>query len=89
MIKESVESSTKKVAQRRIMSGVVVRKSGDKTVAVAVTRVKVHRLYGKRQTTTKIYLAHDPDNSAKTGSTVKIRSCRPLSRRKHWLVVAE
>jgi small subunit ribosomal protein S17 len=69
------------------MTGTVLRRSGDKTVAVAVARVVKHPRYQKRQIRNKTYLAHDPKNSAEVGSRVTIRETRPLSARKHWIIV--
>ena len=69
------------------MTGHVIRRSGDKTVAVAVARVVKHPLYQKRQVRNKTYLVHDPNNTATVGDTVVIRETRPLSARKHWIIV--
>jgi len=81
--------TTKKAssAGRRVLSGLVVRCSGDKTVVVEVARVRLHRLYNKRQKQTKRYLVHDPDNTAEIGQAVQIRETRPLSARKRWVIV--
>ena len=70
------------------MQGEVVRRSGDKTVAVVVKRVIVHPMYQKRSTAQKTYLAHDPNNKAQVGDVVAIKPSRPLSRRKRWIIVA-
>lgn len=71
----------------RELSGLVVRRSGDKTIAVAIKTVKVHPRYHKRSSRTKVYLAHDPQNAAQVGQQVTIRESRPISRRKRWLLV--
>jgi small subunit ribosomal protein S17 len=34
-------------------------------------------------------MAHDEDNRCKAGDMVRIRECRPLSRRKRWEVLTE
>ena len=73
--------------KRQIFEGVVVSRSGDKTVAVAITRVARHHLYGKNSTVTKKYLAHDPENKAEVGQKVRIAATRPLSARKRWIIV--
>lgn len=75
--------------RRRTLTGVVVKRSGDKTVAVTVTRVEVHKLYHKRRTRTKKYLAHDPNNASQVGDTVTIQESRPLSARKRWVIVPD
>ncbi len=69
------------------IEGKVIRKSGDKTVAVVVTRVEKHPMYEKRQMKNKTYLVHDEKNTAQIGATVRIRATRPLSARKRWAIV--
>lgn len=71
------------------LQGEVVRRSGDKTVAVVVHRVTRHPLYQKGLRRSKTYLAHDPDNATHVGDIVTIKAVRPLSARKRWLVVAK
>lgn len=73
--------------KRRVMSGVVVKRSGDKTVAVAISRTVVHPLYQKRAVRVKKYLVHDPENKANVGDRVTIQETRPLSRSKRWILV--
>jgi len=68
-------------------SGTVVKKSGDKTVAIEVERVYQHPLYKKTIRSRRKFLAHDPKNQAEVGDVVKIKSVRPISKTKRWLVV--
>lgn len=72
---------------KRELEGVVVRKSGSKTVAVEVVRVIAHALYGKRMKRTKRYLAHDTTDSLVVGDKVVIQESRPLSALKRWIVL--
>lgn len=74
---------------RRLLHGIVVAKSGNKTVAVQVTTVARHLLYDKKITRSKRYLAHDEGNAATVGQKVTIEEARPLSARKRWLVVTK
>ena len=74
---------------RRIMQGVVVSDKMDKTIVVKVERKIKHPLYKKFIRRTKKYAAHDEANAAKVGDVVRIRECRPLSKRKHWEVLSE
>ena len=46
---------------KRILSGKVVKKSGDKTISVLVTRQTTHPIYKKLIRVSKKYLAHDSD----------------------------
>ncbi len=66
--------------------GVVVSKSGDKSVSVLVETLTKHRLYGKVHKVSKKYLVHDADNASVVGDRVSITECRPLSKRKNWRV---
>ena len=86
MTNQNTAENVSPIKARRVR-GVVVRRSGDKTVSVAVTRVKRHPKYGKRLVSTKRYLVHDPDNVAKVGQKALIRESRPLSARKRWTLV--
>ncbi len=72
---------------RRVMQGEVVARSGDKTVSVKVDRRVMHPLYKKFMTRSKKFAAHDEDNTYKVGDRVRIRECRPLSKRKRWEVI--
>ncbi len=70
----------------RTMTGRVVSDGMDKTVTVAVDRVKMHRIYQKRYKATSTFLAHDEDNACSKGDRVTIEEMRPLSKRKRWRV---
>ena len=72
---------------KRILSGKVVKKSGDKTVSVLVTRQTTHPIYKKIMRVSKKYLAHDIENVINVGDTVKIQETRPLSKSKSWEVI--
>ena len=72
---------------RRILNGKVVKKSGDKTISVLVTRQTTHPIYKKIIRLSKKYLAHDNDNSISVGDYVKIQETRPLSKSKSWEVI--
>ena len=72
---------------RRILNGKVVKKSGDKTVSVLVTRQTTHPIYKKIIRVSKKYLAHDEDNNIAVGESVKIQETKPLSKSKSWEVI--
>ena len=72
---------------KRILTGVVVSDKADKTVVVLVERKVLHPIYKKFVRRSKKYMAHDPDNAARAGDVVRIRECRPLSKRKCWEVI--
>lgn len=67
--------------------GKVVSASNNKTIIVNVETSKRHPLYNKRVKYSKKYAAHDEENKAKVGDTVKIRMTRPLSKTKRYELV--
>lgn len=69
---------------KREIQGVVVKKSGDKTVSVLVTRNVLHPKYHKTVKKFKKYLVHDERNEVKVGDTVSALECRPLSKTKSY-----
>ena len=67
--------------------GVVVSKSGDKSVRVQIDYTVKHPMYGKYiKRRTKLGV-HDPENAAGIGDTVDITECRPISKSKSWRLV--
>ena len=72
---------------RRVLQGRVVSDKGDKTVVVSVERRIMHPVYKKFIRMSKRYAAHDEGNTYSVGDTVVIEECRPLSKRKRWMVV--
>ena len=73
-------------AQRKVRVGVVVSDARDKTVTVLVKDSKRHPKYGKTVPVRKKYHAHDEDNDARSGDTVRIVETRPISKSKRWRV---
>jgi small subunit ribosomal protein S17 len=73
--------------RRKTRTGLVVSDKMQKTVVVAIERRVPHPQYGKMVTHTKRVKAHDEENSAKLGDTVRIMETRPLSKDKRWRVV--
>ena len=74
--------------QGRVFRGTVVSTKMKDTVAVLVSRYVKHPKYKKYQTRTKKYLAHNPGNTCTEGENVTIRETRPISRNKHFEIVA-
>ncbi len=69
---------------KRSFVGVVESDKMDKSIVVKITTKKMDRLYKKYVTRTKKYMAHDENNDAHEGDTVRIVECRPLSKKKCW-----
>ncbi|MDD4024666.1 MAG: 30S ribosomal protein S17 [Kiritimatiellae bacterium] len=72
---------------RKVRKGIVVSKSGIKSVIVQGERRERHPLYGKVVRRFKKYHAHDEDNTARVGDKVTIMETRPLSATKRWRIV--
>ena len=72
---------------RKTRIGEVVSDKMDKTIVVAVKTKKKHPLYGKTVNYTRKFKAHDENNEAGIGDTVKIMETRPLSKDKHFRLV--
>ena len=72
---------------KRVLTGRVTSDKMDKTVTVLVDRRVMHPLYKKFIRRSKKYAAHDEANLCKIGDMVRIEECRPISKRKTWLVI--
>ena len=83
-----MEKTIKKV-QRKELLGKVVSNKMQNTAVVAVSRYVKHPKYKKYMKKTSKFKAHNPANRAKEGDMVTIRSCRPLSKTKHFEIVFE
>lgn len=72
---------------RAVRTGEVISAKQDKTIVVRITRRVPHALYSRFiKKSTKLY-AHDEENAAGVGDTVKVASTRPLSKLKRWRLV--
>jgi small subunit ribosomal protein S17 len=72
---------------RKVRTGVVVSKSGDKSVTVKINYRKHHPKYGKMMTISKKLHVHDEKNECGIGDTVRVMETRPLSKTKRWRLV--
>ncbi|MBR2723714.1 MAG: 30S ribosomal protein S17 [Lentisphaeria bacterium] len=72
---------------RKERIGVVVSDVQDKTIVVRVDRRTPHPLYKKIVKVRKKFTAHDENNEARKGDTVRIVETRPLSKNKCWRLV--
>lgn len=72
---------------RKVRVGKVVSDKMEKTIVVAVEEYVKHRIYGKTIRRTVKFKAHDEQNEAKIGDTVRIMETRPLSKDKRWRLV--
>jgi small subunit ribosomal protein S17 len=83
----TAETAEAKRATRKTRTGEVISSGMNKTIVVqSVTRVP-HRKFGKIVKQKKKFYAHDEENKAKTGDTVRIMETRPMSKLKRWRLV--
>lgn len=71
---------------KRKLEGTVVSDKMQKTVVVAVTRLKWHPKYKKQYKVTKRFKAHDEAGKYHVGDRVVIEETRPISKDKRWVV---
>lgn len=71
-------------ARKKRMTGLVVSDKMDKTIVVEVTDRRLHPIYRKYVISTKKLKAHDENNDAHIGDTVRVVECRHLSKDKCW-----
>jgi len=72
------------MTHKREIQGVVIKKSGNKTASVLVTRSVLHPKYHKTVKRFKKYLVHDERNELNIGDSVIAVECRPLSKTKSF-----
>ena len=73
-------------ANRKNITGKVVKNKMEKSIVVSVERKVKHPMYGKFVKKTSTFMAHDEKNEAKTGDLVNLIESRPLSRDKRWVL---
>jgi small subunit ribosomal protein S17 len=68
----------------KVRQGVVVSDKADKTITVRIDVARRHRRYEKIVRSSSTLHAHDENNDANAGDTVRVVESRPLSRTKRW-----
>ena len=69
---------------KKIRLGRVVSNKADKTITVKIEVARRHPTYEKVIRRSSTLHAHDAENTAQEGDTVRIVETRPLSRTKRW-----
>ena len=82
----SAADTPEKITHRPTIGRVVSNKM-QKSVTVSIERLVKHPAYGKFIRRTTKVMAHDEEGTCRTGDTVAIVECRPISKRKAWRVV--
>jgi small subunit ribosomal protein S17 len=83
-----VDSQENDRGRRKERQGVVVSRSGNKSVVVQVERRFPHPQYAKEIRETRKFHAHDEKNETGVGDKVLIVETRPMSRLKRWRVTS-
>jgi small subunit ribosomal protein S17 len=78
-------NNTRNARKERV--GLVVSSKMDKSITVAIERRMKHPMYGKFVKQTSKLMAHDENNDAGEGDTVRIMETRPMSKNKRWRLV--
>ena len=76
-----------KTTQGKTFEGIVVKSAMKDTCTVAVERYVKHPKYKKFMRKSQKFLVHDAGNTAQVGEKVVIRETRPMSKRKHFVLV--
>ncbi len=79
MAAETIKTAGKKVFQGRVVSDKM-----EKTIVIQVDGRMVHPLYKKYVRFSKKLKAHDENNEAHVGDTVRVVESRPISKDKRW-----
>ena len=75
------------IKEKKFVTGRVIQNTQDKTISVLVERKVKHPVLGKFISKSKKYQVHNESGPVKIGDEIKIRECRPFSKRKSWIVV--
>ena len=83
-IPEPTPPREKPAGRPKVRQGIVVSDKADKTITVRIDSARRHRRYEKIVRSSSTLHAHDENNDANAGDTVRVVESRPLSRTKRW-----
>ena len=86
---ETKNKTENKAQSGKFFEGVVIKSAMKDTVTVRVDRYVKHPKYKKYMKKSQKFLVHDPGNTSEIGQKVMIRETKPISRRKHFILVAQ
>ncbi len=69
---------------QKLRQGIVTSSKADKTITVEIESARRHPAYEKIVRRSKSLQAHDPNNEAGEGDTVRVVETRPISKTKRW-----
>lgn len=70
---------------KKTKQGLVVKRSGDKSVVVRVERMVKHPIVKKYVRRHTKFHVHDPENTCVVGDEIVILESRPISKNKRWV----
>jgi len=73
----------------KTLKGIVVSNKMQKTIVVAVTRLKEHPKYKRKYKVTKRYKVCDDKSEYQVNDKLVIQECRPMSKEKRWIVISK
>ncbi len=73
---------------RKERTGIVISDRMQKTIVVRMAGLVQHKTYGRVLRRAVSFKVHDEQQEAHVGDTVRIVETRPLSKEKHWRLVA-
>jgi small subunit ribosomal protein S17 len=80
----AASKGAQKIGTKNEKVGQVVSANMTKTIVVEVTRRVPHPVYKRIINKRKKFYAHDEEQRAQMGDTVRIIECRPMSKLKRW-----
>jgi len=84
MADSATPTTAPKTGTKNEKVGQVVSAKMTKTIVVEVTRRVPHPVYKRIINKRSKFYAHDEQQAAQVGDTVRIIECRPMSRLKRW-----
>ena len=86
-VDEPADEPTVDRNDRKERIGVVESAKMDKSITVSVRRQMKHPMYGKYLERSSTFMAHDEEDEAREGDTVRVMETRPISKNKRWRLV--
>jgi small subunit ribosomal protein S17 len=80
-------ATTEERNRRRVKQGKVASNKMDKTIVVVTETRIAHPVYKKFVRRSVRFKAHDENNTAGIGDTVRFMECRPMSKDKRWRLI--
>lgn len=79
--------STVNAAKADTVTGVVISNKMKDTITIRIERKVKDSIYGKYVRRSTTLFVHDAENICAIGDVVKVKECRPLSKKKNWELV--